>query len=46
MMLEAGKANELRQSHYTEAAARRHADGLLSMRAPGRSVDSVYTERI
>jgi hypothetical protein len=39
-----GKANELVQSHYTEAAARRHVDGLLSMRATGLSIDSVYTE--
>ncbi len=28
-----GKPNALRQSHYTEAAARRHVDGLLRMRA-------------
>jgi hypothetical protein len=40
------KANELAQSHYTEAAARRHIDGLLAMRIAGMSVDSVYTERI
>jgi hypothetical protein len=41
-----GKPNELRQSHYTEAAARRHVDGLLRMRATGLSIDSVDTERI
>lgn len=41
-----GKLNELRQSHYTEAAARRHVEGLLRMRASGLSIDSVYTERI
>jgi hypothetical protein len=41
-----GKANELAQSHYTATAARRHIDGLLSMRASGLSIDSVYTERI
>ncbi|WP_287042273.1 hypothetical protein [Mycobacterium sp.] len=41
-----GKADELAQSHFTEAAGRRHVEGLLSMRAPGLSVDSVYTERI
>jgi hypothetical protein len=41
-----GKANELMQSHYTEAAARKHIDGLLSMRTAGTSMDSVYTERI
>ena len=40
------KPNELRQSHYTEAAARRHVDGLLRIRASGLSIDSVYTERI
>ena len=40
------KANELRQSHYTEAAARKHIGGLLSMRIDGMSMDSVYTERI
>ena len=41
-----GKANELVQSHYTEAAARKHIDGLLSMRIAGMSMDSVYTERL
>jgi hypothetical protein len=41
-----GKANELAQSHYTEAAARRHVDGLLSMRITGESTDSVYTEHV
>jgi hypothetical protein len=40
-----GKANDLRQSHYTQAAARSHVDGLLRMRASGLSIDSVYTER-
>ena len=30
------------QSHYPEAAARRHVDGLLSMRIAGMSIDSVY----
>lgn len=40
-----GKDNELAQSHYTEAAARRHVDGLLRMRASGLSIDSIYTER-
>jgi hypothetical protein len=38
-------ANEPMQSHYTGAAARRHIDGLLSMRMAGMSIDSVYTER-
>ncbi|OBB41241.1 hypothetical protein [Mycobacterium sp. 852002-51961_SCH5331710] len=41
-----GKPDELRQSHYTEAAARRHVDGLLGMRASGLSIDSAYTEHI
>lgn len=41
-----GKAYELAQSHYTAAAARRHIDGLLSMRIAGTSRDDVYTERI
>ncbi len=40
-----GKAEKLAKSHYTEDAARRHVEGLLSMRIPGLSVDSVYTER-
>ena len=44
--LRSGKPTELRQSHYTETAARRHVDGLLQMKAPGLSIDSVYTERI
>jgi len=44
--LRSGNLNELRQSHYTEAAARRHVEGLLRMRASGLSIDSVYTERI
>lgn len=39
-----GKLNELRQSHYTETAARHHVDGLLRMRASGLSIDTVYTE--
>lgn len=39
-----GTLNELRQSHYTEAAARRHVDGLRRMRASGLSIDSSYTE--
>jgi hypothetical protein len=41
-----GKANELAQSHYTEAAARKHVDGLLSMRIAGVSIDSVYTSAL
>lgn len=44
--LRSGNPDELRQSHYTEAAARRHVDGLLRMRASGLSIDGVYTERI
>ena len=40
------KANELVQSHYTEAAARKHIDGLLSMRIAGLSTDNVDTEQI
>ncbi|OBB44942.1 hypothetical protein [Mycobacterium sp. 852002-51961_SCH5331710] len=44
--LRSGKPTELRQSHYTEAAARRHIGGLLQMRASGLSIDSVYTERV
>jgi hypothetical protein len=34
------------KSHYTEAAARTHIDGLLSMRMAGVSMDSVYTGRM
>jgi hypothetical protein len=41
-----GKPDEFGMSHYTEAAARRHVDGLLRMRASGLSIDSVYTARI
>jgi hypothetical protein len=41
-----GKVNKLGQSHHTEAAARRHVKGLLTMRASGLSVDSVYTEHV
>ena len=40
-----GKADRLAQAHYTAAAARRHVEGLLFMRAPGLSFDSVYAER-
>jgi hypothetical protein len=40
-----GKANELGQSHHTEAAARRHVDGLLQKRISGLSMGSMYTER-
>jgi hypothetical protein len=40
------KPDELAQSHYTEAAARRHVEGLLAMRAAGLSIDTVYTERV
>lgn len=43
--LRSGKLDELRQSHHTEAAARRHVDGLLRMRASGLSIDSVYIQR-
>ncbi|WP_163685847.1 hypothetical protein [Mycolicibacterium gadium] len=42
--LRSGKPTELRQSHYTETAARRHVDGLLQMRASGLTVDGIYTE--
>jgi hypothetical protein len=41
-----GKADELAQSHYTEAAARRHVDGLLAQRIAGVSIDSVYSESL
>ncbi len=41
-----GKTVELRQSHYTEAAARKHNSGLLSMRVEGLSSDDVYAERL
>ena len=41
-----GKTNELVQSHYTEAAARRHVNGLLAMRIDGLPSDCVYTEHI
>lgn len=40
------RVDELTKSHYTEAAARRHVEGLLRMRASGLSIDSVYTEDI
>lgn len=39
-----GMANKLMQARYTEAAVRRHVEGLLSMRAPGLSNDSVSPE--
>ncbi|AGB25539.1 hypothetical protein Mycsm_05347 [Mycobacterium sp. JS623] len=40
-----GKADHLTKTHYTEAAARRHVQGLLEMRISGLTVDSVYTEQ-
>jgi hypothetical protein len=39
-----GKTVELGQSHHTEAAARRHVDGLLRQRISGLSIDAVYSE--
>lgn len=38
------KTQELRHSHYTEQAARRHVSNLLELRVDGLSVEDVYSE--
>jgi hypothetical protein len=41
-----GKVKELGQAHHTEAAARRHVEGLLGQRISGLSMDAIYSERL
>lgn len=41
-----GKTETLRQSHYTESAARQHAGNLVEMRVEGLSVEDVYSESV
>jgi hypothetical protein len=39
-----GKVETLRQSHYTEAAARQHVANLVEQRVEGLTVAAVYSE--
>lgn len=42
----AGKPETLRQSHYTEVAARGHVANLLEQRPDGASVADIYSESV